>query len=107
MYAARAAIGSDPGIIVTITFLKVSFMLTIGAARDFRYNAHSGTSVTRWKLPKGSYPDRDAARYGRELPEETPLVKLGDSSRYGPLTQAVIRHPVSYTHLTLPTIYSV
>src|SRR5580692_5762221 len=76
--------GRDPGIIVTITFLKVSFMLTVGAARSFRLQR----SDFRMRYHRGSYPDPGTPRYARGGQEGTPLMKPGDSRRYGPLTRA-------------------
>src|SRR5580658_10141725 len=77
--------GKDPGIIVTITFLKVSFMLTVGAARSFRLQRPD----FRMRYHRGSYPAPGTPRYGRGGPEGTPLMKPGDSRRYGPLTRPV------------------
>ena len=36
-----------------------------------------------------------------------PLVRSGDTLYYGSMTEKYVVKPVSYTHLTLPTIYSV
>src|SRR5579872_5139243 len=102
MYAARAAIESDPLICNDHVSQCVDHVNCGGSKKLPVQTRWPAARVPQAKLPGYGYPC-----HGRDPPEGTPLVKPGDSSRYGPLTETSRRaRPTAAPRRTSESLHS-